>query len=243
MPWRHGVAGVLVISALTGCNRDETRVYHVPKDDSSPSQPAPATTPDTAIPETAAPDAATPGTGAPTPDATTLPQLHYQLPEGWKEKPLSEMRVASFAIPGPDGQAADVSAIPLPIVGRDMELVNLWRSQVQLPPTSDPTAVQQAEPVDIGGEQGRLFEYVSEQPMMGKSRQRILVAMLTRGEMSWFFKMSGEDAFVSSQKAKFIQFLKSISFVETAAAQIPAVSTCPSESAFFIQPGNYANAC
>ena len=82
------------------------------------------------------------------------------------------MRVASFSAPGPDGQSADVSVIPLPVVGRDLELVNMWRSRVQLPATTDPDAVNQAKPVAIGAEQGRLFEFVSDQPMMGKSRQR-----------------------------------------------------------------------
>ena len=146
------------------------------------------------------------------PQPAAFPQLKYQLPEGWQEKPPSEMRVASFTALGPNGQSADVSVIPLPIVGRDLELVNMWRSRVQLPATSDPDAVNQAEPVAIGAEQGRLFEFVSEQPMIGKARQRILVAMLTRGTMSWFFKMTGEDAFVTSQKENFLQFLKSVSF-------------------------------
>jgi hypothetical protein len=130
------------------------------------------------------------------------------------------MRVASFAVAGPKGQSADVSAIPLPIIGRDLELVNMWRSQVQLPATFDPEALRQAEPIAIGTEQGRLFNFVSEQPMIGKLHQRILVAMLTRGTMSWFFKMSGEDIFVASQKQKFLQFLKSISFAEEASAQM-----------------------
>ena len=141
--------------------------------------------------------------GSPPAAAISLPQLKYQLPEGWQEKPPSEMRVASFTALGPNGQSADVSVIPLPIVGRDLELVNMWRSQVQLPATSDPNAVKQAEPVAIGAEQGRLFDFVSEQPMIGKARQRILVAMLTRGTMSWFFKMTGEDAFVDFAKGKF----------------------------------------
>src|SRR5260370_23443694 len=134
----------------------------------------------------------------------SIPQLSYHLPDGWQEKPLSEMRVASFAAFGPKGQSADVSAIPLPIVGHDLELLNMWRSQVQLPATSDPDAVKQAKPVAIGTEQGRLFEFASKQPMIGESRQRILVAMLTRGTMSWFFKMAGEDAFVASEKEKFL---------------------------------------
>jgi hypothetical protein len=158
------------------------------------------------------------------------------LPEGWQEKPPSEMRVASFAALGPNGQSADISVIPLPVVGRDLELVNMWRSKVQLPATSDPNAVNQAKPVAIGAEQGRLFEFVSEQPLMGKSRQRLLVAMLTRGEMSWFFKIAGEDAFVISQKEKFLQFLKSASFVENVPAQmdVPPATQNENENAHSI---------
>ncbi len=112
------------------------------------------------------------------------------------------MRVASFAAPGPNGQFADVSVIPLPVVGRDLELINMWRSRVQLPATSDPEAVKQAKPVAIGADEGRLFEFAGEQPPAGKSRQRLIVAMLAQGTMSWFFKITGDDVCVTSQKEK-----------------------------------------
>jgi hypothetical protein len=220
LQWMSGAAGVILISTFAGCKRDEATVYNVPKDNSPLSQPAPA-----AMPESAAPDLAPP-------PATTmsLPQLKYQLPAGWQEKPLAEMRVASFTAPGPNGESADVSVIPLPIVGRDLELINMWRSQVQLPATSDPDAVKLAEPVAIGAKPGRLFEFVSEQPNIGSARQRILVAMLTRGTMSWFFKMTGGDTVVTPQKDNFVQFLKSISFVENAPAQTAAVPAPQSEN-------------
>jgi hypothetical protein len=218
--WMHCAAGVILISALAGCKRDAARVYQIPKEAAPPPLPAPA----------AMPEAASPDMGLPAPAAVSLPQLKYQLPAGWQEKPPAEMRVASFTALGTNGESADVSVIPLPIVGRDLELVNMWRSQVQLPATSDPDAVNQAETVAIGAEQGRLFNFVSEQPMIGKARQRILVAMLTRGPMSWFFKMTGEDALVASQKDSFLQFLKSVSFVETAPAEMAAAPAAQNEN-------------
>ena len=181
---------------------------------------------------------ATPEMAPPPAAAMSLPQLKYQLPEGWQEKPPAEMRVASFTALGTNGQSADVSVIPLGIVGKDLELVKMWRSQVQLPATSDPDAVKQAEPVAIGANQGRLFNFVSDQPMIGQSRQRIMVAMLTRGSMSWFFKMTGEDAFVTSQKDNFIQFLKSVSFVENAPAETAAAPEAPATP-----DGNQNDAC
>ena len=231
--WAHGVAGVILISALAGCNRDEAKVYHVPKEASPPSQPAPVATSETAPP---------PEMASPPPAEVSGPQLKYQVPEGWREKPPSEMRAASFTALGPSGQSADVSVIPLPIAGRDLELVNMWRSQVQLPATTAPDAVKQAEPVPIGAEQGRLFDFASEQPMIGKSRQRMMVAMLTRGTMSWFFKISGEDAFVASQKEHFLQFLKSVSFAEGAPAQMAAAPAAQSgngnaDSIWTLPPG------
>ena len=245
-PWRRGLAGLVLLSVLAGCERDDTKVYHVAKDDSQPAQPSPPASPpapETTVPDAAPPPAPPPDMGAPAPDAMGGSQLHYQLPAGWQEKPLSEMRVASFSALGPSGQSADVSAIPLPIIGRDLELVNMWRSQVQLPATSDPDAINQSEPVTIGGEQGRLFNFVSDQPMIGKSRQRIFVARLTRDSMSWFFKMAGEDTFVTSQKAKFLQLLQSISFADTAAmppGPVPTAPAAPSEnlgSIWTVPPG------
>ncbi len=262
MRWIHGAAAIFMILSLGGCERDEPKVYRIPKDtESPPQQAAPAAAP-TSAPETP-PPAAAPQTDTPQlqtpqmpqqaqpPDmgaAPSVPALKYQLPAGWQEKPPTEMRVASFTALGPNGQSADVSVIPLPVVGRDLELVNMWRSQVQLPPTSDPAAVKQAVAVTIGTEQGRLFAFTSDQPMIGKARQGMLVAMLTRGTMSWFIKIAGDDAFVTSQKQKFLQFLKSISFDDQGGGPttaIPATMDTPTvpapsadgDSVWTIPPG------
>jgi hypothetical protein len=223
---RASLALLVSLSVLTGCNRDETKVYHIDKDDSASSQPAPA----------AAPDATPPATDTPSVTATpTDSRVLYTAPAGWQKKPLSQLRAASLTAPGPDKETADVSVIPLPVVGRDMDLVNLWRSQVNLPPTTDPAAVTQAEPVAIGVEQGRLFRYVSKEPMIGKFRQQILVATLVRGATTWFFRIVGPTELVDAQRGKFLEFLKSISFedktpVPPAAAAIPPVTVPPPTS-------------
>jgi hypothetical protein len=218
---RASLALLVSLSVLTGCNRDETKVYHIDKDDSASAQPAPA----------AAPDATPPATDTPSVTATpTDSQLSYATPAGWQKKPLSQLRAASLTAPGPDKESADVSVIPLPVVGRDMDLVNLWRSQVNLPPTSDPAAVAEATPVTIGAEQGRLFRYVSTEPMIGKFRQQILVATLVRGTTTWFFRIVGPTELVDSQRTKFLEFLKSISF-EDKAPEPPAAAAIPPATA------------
>jgi hypothetical protein len=217
--WMRRVAGIILISALSGCKRDEATVYHIVQEE-------PPQTQSTPVP----PETPSSGMGM-SQQAAALPQLNYQLPEGWQEKPPTEMRVASFTALGPNGESADVSVIPLPIVGQDLDLINMWRSQVQLSATADPGAIKQAEPVAIGTEQGRLFSFVSEQPMVGQSRQRILVAELTHGTMSWFFKITGGDAFVTSQKETFLKFLKSISLAGNAPPEMAAAPVTQNQNA------------
>jgi hypothetical protein len=63
-----------------------------------------------------------------------------------------------------------------------------------------------------------LFDIASEELIIdGKERARILVASVARGPTSWYFKMTGEEAFVHEEKPAFLQFLKSISFVSPGA--------------------------
>ena len=66
--------------------------------------------------------------------------------------------------------------------------------------------------------------------MIGQARQRILVAMLTRGTISWFFKITGEDTFVASQKQNFLRFLKSVSFGEIGSMQMAVAPATNNEN-------------
>src|SRR5271170_5199064 len=187
-----------MVVLLAGCGRDNVKVYHVEKDDSTP--PDETTTLEQ--------------------NSTSQSQLQWTLPGGWREKAPSQMRVASFAVTNADGQIADVGVIPLPAGENELDLVNMWRDQMQLPALTNETA---AETVSVGNDSAKLFEITSDAPLIdGKFRARILVAELTRGATGWFFKMTGEDSFVASQKENFLQFLKSVSFVENAPTTIAA---------------------
>jgi hypothetical protein len=192
------VALALVLIA-TGCKRDDVKVYQVSKEDSMPT-PASASHPMT----------------APAPAENSQPQLQFVLPAGWQQIAPSQMRVASFIVTNVSGQTVDIGVIPLPAGEDELALVNMWRDQMQLPALTNATA---AETVAVGEAPAKLFELASEKPLIeNKFRARVLVAELTRGATSWFFKMTGEEAFVAAQKENFLQFLKSVSFAETAPA-------------------------
>ena len=206
---------------MAGCDQDGVKVYKVvdvpasaPSDQSSSNVDAGSGSP--AMP------AALPGISGAA-DAT-LPQMDFSLPPGWGQIPPSEMRVASFLITNQAGPSAEVGVIPLPSGEDQTALVNMWRGQLQLPPTNRADST----PVMVGNGSGLLFELASTQPVLnGKYIQRNLVAMVNRGNMSWFFKMTGEDGFVSGQKDNFLAFLKSVRWEDSPSSTLPAMSESP----------------
>jgi hypothetical protein len=198
----------LALAVLTiGCDRDGVKVYHVDATDSTTVTPPPVAA-STAMPS------AMPSTmpaGLPAPDNSALPQLKYTLPAGWQEKPLSQLRVASFEV-SENGQKADVSVIPLGgMAGGDLPNVNRWRGQVGLAPIDEAAVQKITEKVVIAGQDAGLFDIAGTAPGSGDA-QRIIASVLHRDDAAWFFKMAGDAALVEKQKPAFVSFLKSFQF-------------------------------
>lgn len=215
----RSLGAILVVAAVVGCKKEAIRDYQVAKE-------SPAEMPETApnLPAGHPPINGAAGLGLP-----PVPKLKWStLPEGWSEKAPSSMRAASFAVSSPDGQMAELGVIPLPAGGNELDLVNMWRQQLQLPEVSQADAEREAESIDIGGGPGKLFEMVSADPLVdGKWKARLLVAMVTRNGNSWFFKMIGSDELVTAQKEGFVDFLKTVSFEDAAPmmeAEAPVVA-------------------
>lgn len=143
-------------------------------------------------------------------------------PEGWRENPTpGAMRAASYLVSNAEGTEAEMAVIPVPgMANIELQLVNMWREQAKLPAITEADLGTQSTAVTIAGEQGKLFDVASTEAVLGgKYKARILVAMLKRDDFTWFFKLTGEDAFVASQKANFLSYLKDVSFE---APQLPA---------------------
>jgi hypothetical protein len=226
--------------ALSGCNRDQVQVQDVPKESDPPAAPL-------ADAAGAPSQPSDPHAGMDAAGSAAQPQIKWTLPGGWQDKPLTEFRIASFDAKGADGKVADVSVIPMPTTGREVDLVNMWRQQLQLPAVTDADADKQAQAVAIGSEQGKMFEFASDQPMAASTQKaRMLVAMLVHNDTSFFFKITGEDSAVTGQKPAFLDFLKSVSFEaapETAAANPHAfmpgepAPAAPAQTAAVSTPG------
>lgn len=216
-PWLNlfkpaAMAGLVVMATATGCDREGSKI-RVETNDVTDAQPA-------SLPPTA--PAAMPSTmsaGLPTPDNSGLPQLKYTLPDGWKEKAPSAMRVASFDI-SQNGKSVDVSVVPLGgQAGGDLANVNRWQGQLNQPALDDDAIQKMAEKVTVAGQPAELYDLMGT--ASDSSPARIISVILHRDDTVWFFKMDGDAVLVEQQKPAFISFLQSLQFATSTVAAAP----------------------
>lgn len=148
------------------------------------------------------------GAPSPAPESASSPLSWDDPPAGWiADTPPKPMAVASFTITD-DAQDAALTITPLG-GGQDMLAnVNRWRRQLGLGPIGD-MAEASAVPIEVDGEAGRLVD-------IGGANGRTLAVVATRGETTWFFKLTGPDTLVAAQRPAFESFVRSVRFVEGA---------------------------
>jgi len=209
-----GVAALAWLAA--GCGKDEVRVYQAPQD--APSVAA-ATAAAPANPAgTASPSGASAGTESVASQtgvdsaASERPAVPWTVPAGWEEKPASGMRVASYAVKRPDGRSADISVVAMGgAAGGELENVNRWRNQIGLEPVTEADLASQRSIVPAGNRQVVMYELDGKKAVLEeKYAARTLAAILPAGEMTVFFKITGENALVAEQKPQFLAWLKSV---------------------------------
>lgn len=186
---------------LAGCRQDHIETYLAPKDSVGMPPVAPMND------QAGSPAISTSGTPA-------GPQITWKAPEGWEEQPASAMRVGSFLIKGTNGQTADVSVVPLSgEAGGDLANINRWRGQIQLNPLTEEELQQQSHHTSIHGRAMRWVDFVSDKPLGGTTYLRRITAVIyKKGDQTWFFKMTGDDATVRAAQPAFRQFIASTDY-------------------------------
>ncbi len=170
---------------------------------SSPSSSSSATPPSTA-PAATAPPAAMAGPVTP-PPATGLPE--WEVPDGWKPVQASTMRLASFAV----GNGGDLSVVALgPAAGGTLANINRWRGQMGLAPIGAEDIAGNTTKVQLEGDAQAV---VAELDGTGATAGRkMLAAIVARPDRTWFYKLTGDAALVSSEHDRFVKFLKSVKY-------------------------------
>jgi hypothetical protein len=183
---------------LASCNNDRIEVYRIPKEDQNVAMERGSLVPST--PEHSA---------------------KWVKPDGWSEQPVSEMRLGSFKVVGPDTTSADVSVVAFPGgAGGLVSNINRWRGQLELPPLEEQQLRQTVQQLEM---QGAPVYFVDLQTPENSSKpSRILGAVLERPDRTWFVKMSGSPALLQSQRQKFFDFVQSFRFENSDQSGVPA---------------------
>lgn len=172
-----------------------------------PSSPAPQSPTNQPASQTEQPE-------TPNPGLTSQPQLTYKAPEDWSELPTTDMRRAAFSV-SDNGQSGEVTAIAAG--GSIGDNISIWIGQVGLEATPEIKAkiLDSAEEVPVNKLAAKLYTILgksaAEPNAEPSSPPAILVAEIPwqTGE-SLFVKFKGSAALIESQRAAFIDFLKTL---------------------------------
>ncbi len=233
-------AGMLCVGlAVAGCEQDEVKVYEVAKERAV--QVADAGRP-----------AVGPSAGAARQDEPVAGEakVPWTIPGGWTEKPTAGgMRLASYGVSAPDGRAVDISVVALgEQAGTELDNVNRWRRELELPPIEEAQLGSVRTPVKVGRAPAFLYDQTSSAAVIdGKHKKRTLAAILPAGGMTVFFKAMGEAALVEQEKARYIEWLASVKAGPepdesgTSTASSPSASSVPGAAGVApVSPGGSA---
>lgn len=161
------------------------------------------------------------------------PQVTDSPPAGWKKQPATAMRQLSYLAENAEGAVADISLVILRgAAGGTLANVNRWRGQVGLQPVDEAGLKTSSQVVSTPA--GEAIAVDLEGLAAGadpKKDGRMIGVIAPRGNDGWFFKMKGNSALVSAEKARFLSW---VSTVQASAQQPPAAS--PASPAAAAQP-------
>jgi hypothetical protein len=152
------------------------------------------------------------GPGNPLAKPMPIAEMPYDLPDGWVKSPHN-VEFAKLTIVAGDGDkrvlvtVSDLKA-PDDRARGMLENVNRWRvQQAGLAPLKDPAEAEKAgKSAKVGKDPATLFDIFDDASKDDK-RQRVLVAVVERGDRWWFVKMRGSPAGVGHEKERFEKFL------------------------------------
>ena len=213
-----GVALCALSLVLAGCNRATVAVYDVPKE--APETPTGPNAPSTPGMQTAA--------GG---------RIEWTKPEAWTELAPTAFRKGNYLVEDADGGQVEITVSSFPgNVGGVLANVNRWRGQAGLSPITDEQLEDSLTNLTVEGQRGQLVDILPDSGYANATR--ILAAIFSYGEQSWFFKMSGPQSIVANERERFLSMINGLRFFDanTPVANVQTEQT-HSELAFDVPSG------
>ncbi len=125
-------------------------------------------------------------------------------PSRWKQVAPGAMQTAKYTIESAQGKA-EVTVSSLSGDGGGVAPnVNRWRGQLGLPAFGDAELKQALQSPPEGAGEGYFVDLKNE-----ASKRRMLAAGIKKGGSTWFYKMTGDEGLVESEKPAFLEYIKS----------------------------------
>ncbi len=138
---------------------------------------------------------------APAPAAIAQPaaSARWKAPAGWEPQPPGPMQEAKFLAAG--GKVTATISIFGGPAGGTLANVNRWRGQLGLAPVEEKSLASLLSPLDLPESRANLVD-------MAGATERMIAAIVPRGDRTWFFKIVGDPVAVGNEKENFIQFVQ-----------------------------------
>ena len=133
----------------------------------------------------------------------------FKAPDNWKTKPPGPMVASAYNVEDSAGQAEiTISKFPNDVGGM-VANVQRWRGQLGLSPGSAEEARNSVEMIEVAGKKDSyMVDLKGKNVRSGKEARMVAIGVPYQGE-TWFFKLMGDEAVVTKEKDKLIQFVKS----------------------------------
>src|ERR1700751_1174452 len=188
---------ILFALAFAACNNEKGSIYLIPKENNQVSLQT--------------------GSGDLAPAPPSNP-ASWSKPDGWTEKALSEMRLGSFQVPGPNDETADVSVTAFPGDAGGLESkVNRWRGQVHQPTLEGDQLSNTWQEETVDGVPTIIVDL--QTPDGTEKASAILGAAMRTADRTWFVKMTGPPDLLKNQKDNFLRFVRSFHFPSSSQEQ------------------------
>lgn len=149
----------------------------------------------------------------PSPTAELVPKKPaWDAPANWKEQAPTQMLLAKYVVSGMENAQGEITISAFPgEVGGLLANINRWRGQIGLSPIEQTDLKKQISSFDVLGGQATLVDLAGTSARSGQ-KARLLGAIVQRGEMTWFYKMLGDEQVTEAEKPAFIKFVQSVRY-------------------------------